>query len=230
MTIAFVPVRCGSKSIPMKNIKLFCGQPLVYWMVKALQDAEGIDQIFIATDSEEIKSIVNGFGFDKVTVYDREHENAEDTSSSESVMLEFLHKNEFSDDDLFVLAQATSPLTETRDIDDALNLYRRSEVDSMLTCTRVKKFLWTDNGAPLNYDFTKRPRRQDFDGVLVENGAFYISTVGNVKEYQNRLSGKIAIYEMAEFKAVDIDELDDWLIAEKMMMKYLLSSRTGNNE
>lgn len=230
MTIAFVPVRCGSKSIPMKNIKLFCGQPLVYWMVKALQDAEGIDQIFIATDSEEIKSIVDGFGFDKVTVYDRERENAEDTSSSESVMLEFLHKNEFSDDDLFVLAQATSPLTETGDIDDALGIYRRSEADSLLTCTRHKKFLWADNGAPLNYDYKQRPRRQDFDGILVENGAFYISTVGNVKKYQNRLSGKIAIYEMAEFKAVDIDELDDWLIAEKMMMKHLLLNRTGNNE
>ena len=228
MVIAFVPVRCGSKSIPMKNVKPFCGQPLVYWTLKALQDAKGVDLIFVATDCKEIKDIVDGFGFSKVEVYDRDSDNAKDTSSTEAVVLEFLGKNELADDDLFLLAQATSPLTESADIDAALTLYFKSGADSLLTCTRVKKFFWNADGTPINYDYMKRPRRQDFDGVLVENGAFYINRVDNIRKYENRLCGRIAIYGMAEFKSVDIDEEDDWIIAEKMMKKYLLSDESAS--
>lgn len=55
MIIAFVPVRCRSKSIPFKNIKEFCGKPLVYWNLEALQNSSSIDKIFVATDCEEIK-------------------------------------------------------------------------------------------------------------------------------------------------------------------------------
>lgn len=51
--------------------------------------------------------------------------------------------------------------------------------------------------------------------MLMENGAFYINTIANIKKYKNRLSGKVAIYEMQEFTAIEIDEEDDWIIAEK---------------
>ena len=71
MTIAFIPVRGGSKSIPLKNIKIFCGKPLVYWSIKALHDSVSIDKIVIATDSSDIKKIVRNFGFSKVEIYDR---------------------------------------------------------------------------------------------------------------------------------------------------------------
>jgi CMP-N-acetylneuraminic acid synthetase len=68
MAVAFIPVRGGSKSIPKKNIKPFCGMPLVYWCAKALQDSEAIDTIVIATDSAEIGEVVNSFGFSKLVV------------------------------------------------------------------------------------------------------------------------------------------------------------------
>ena len=222
MTIAFIPVRCGSKSIPLKNIKEFCGKPLVYWNLEALQNSINIDKIFVATDCEEIKSIVNGFGFSKVVVYDREPVNANDTASTESVMLEFIDKQNFNDKDLFFLVQATSPLTQTKDFDEAINILKSQNADSLLTCVRTKRFYWNQDGTPYNYDYKNRPRRQDFDGILMENGAFYINTIANIKKYQNRLSGKIAIYEMEEFKAIDIDEIDDWIVAEQIMKKYNL--------
>ena len=63
MNTAFIPVRGGSKSIPLKNIKPINGKPLVYWTISAAQNAECIDEIIVATDSEEIKSTVLGFGF-----------------------------------------------------------------------------------------------------------------------------------------------------------------------
>jgi len=225
MNIAFVPVRCGSKSIIFKNIKDFCGKPLVYWCLSALQNSKNIDKIFLATDCEEIRSIVNNFSFSKVNLYDRSEENSSDSASTESVMMEFLDKNSFDDDDLFLLVQATSPLTQTKDFDKALNMMKVAKSDSLLTCVRTKRFFWNDNGTPLNYNYLSRPRRQDFDGMLMENGAFYINTIRNIKVNKNRLSGKISIYEMEEFTATEIDEHDDWIVTERLMRKYVLSGK-----
>ena len=78
MNIAFIPVRCGSKSIPFKNIRNFCGKPLIYWNLKALEDSENIDQISVATDCERIKLVVNQFQFSKVVVFERSEKNAKD--------------------------------------------------------------------------------------------------------------------------------------------------------
>ena len=228
MNIAFIPVRCGSKSIPFKNIKEFCGKPLVYWNLEALENSQNIDKIFVATDCEEIKNVIKSFNFLKVEVYDREKQNASDSASTESVMLEFINKQDFRDEDLFFLVQATSPLTQTKDFDEALEKLKNEDADSLLTCVRTKRFFWDKNANPINYDFKNRPRRQDFDGLFMENGAFYINTIFNIKKDRNRLTGKIAIHEMEEFTAVEIDEEDDWLIAEKMMYKYILSKRKTN--
>jgi N-acylneuraminate cytidylyltransferase len=227
--IAFVPVRGGSKSIPLKNIKSFCGKPLVYWVVEALQNSKNIEKVFVATDSDAIKMVVRNFGFSKVEIYDRDPENARDTSSTESVMLEFIAKKNFKDEQIFILAQATNPFTQTEDIDAAIMKFTVEKADSLLTCVRVKKFFWGDGGIPLNYDCFNRPRRQDFRGILMENGAFYISRIGNIKKSQNRLSGKIVIYEMKEFSSVEIDEEDDWIIAEQLMHKHILSKRRKPN-
>jgi YrbI family 3-deoxy-D-manno-octulosonate 8-phosphate phosphatase len=226
MNIAFIPVRCGSKSIPFKNIKFFCGKPLVYWNLEALEKSANIDKVFVATDCEEIRLVINNFNFSKVEIYDREAINANDTSSTESVILEFINKQKFDDNDLFLLVQATSPLTETKDFDEALEKLKNENADSLLTCVRTKRFYWNEDGTAYNYDYKNRPRRQDFNGMLMENGAFYINSIANIKKEQNRLSGKVAVYEMEEFKAVEIDEEDDWIIAEKLMNKYIFSKRS----
>ena len=223
MNLAFIPVRCGSKSIPFKNIKNFCGKPLVYWNLEALQNSSSIDKIFVATDCDEIKSVVNSFEFDKVEIYNREPQNADDSSSTESAMLEFISKKDFNDHDFLFLVQATSPFTQSKDFGKALEILKSENADSMLTCVRTKRFFWDKSGSSLNYDYKTRPRRQDFDGMLMENGAFYINTIANIKKFSNRLSGNIAIYEMDDFTAVEIDEEDDWLIAERLMHKHLLS-------
>ena len=225
MNIAFIPARCGSKSIKFKNIKLFCNKPLIYWNIKALEASTMIDEIVVATDCDEIKLTVNSFNFNKVRVYDRDILNAEDNSSTESVILEFLGTEKYNDKDKFLLVQATSPLTETKDFEEALIKMKSDNADSLLSCVRIKRFLWNDNNEPLNYHFEERPRRQDFKGILVENGAFYINSVFNILKSRNRLSGKICIYEMEEYKYVEIDEEDDWIIAESLMKKHLFKNK-----
>lgn len=223
-TIAFVPVRCGSKSIPMKNIKLFCGKPLIYWVLKALDGVDEVDEVYIATDCDEIRSTVNSFVLPKNKIYMRDPENAQDESSTESVMLEFLDKKDFKDNDVFLLVQATCPLATEDDFRQALQQYSKTKSDSLLTCARMKIFLWNSEGKSLNYDFRKRPLRQEVEGELMENGAFYITSVGALAKFKNRLSGKISIYEMPEYTAIDIDDDDDWLVAEMLMNKYVLSA------
>lgn len=222
MNIAFIPVRGGSKSIPLKNIKILNGKPLVYWTVKSASEADCIDKVIVATDSEEIKQTVLSFGFKKVEIYDRNPENAQDTSSTESVMLEYLEKANYKNDDKFLLIQATSPMLKSEYIDEMFKTLENSDADSIFSGVREKQFHWieTENGVkPINYDYKNRPRRQDFQGIIAENGACYINSVGNILKEKCRISGKIITYEMPAQTAYEIDEESDWLIVKELMKK-----------
>ncbi len=221
--IAFIPVRGGSKSIPLKNIKMFCGKPLVCWNIEALEACSKVDEIVVATDSEDIWNTVETRKYQKVKLYKRSTENACDTASTESVMLEYINYANLAENVVFMLVQATSPLTETQHFLEAIQMYNGGKYDSIITCVRNYRFFWNEDGTSLNYDYTKRPRRQNFRGLLMENGAFYINTVKNILESKNRLSGKIGIYEMPEYTASEIDEPDDWIILENLMKKHILS-------
>ena len=223
MVIAFIPVRGGSKSIPLKNIKPLCGKPLVCWNIEALEQCKEVDEIIVATDSDKIENVVTSRSYRKTKVYRRSAENACDTASTESVMLEYIHYAQLSNDDIFMLVQATSPLTETFHFSEALTQYGKGEYDSILTCVRNYRFFWNEDGTSMNYDYKNRPRRQNFSGMLMENGAFYINKVENILESGNRLSGRIGIYEMPEYTATEIDEPDDWIILENLIRKHVLS-------
>ena len=226
MVIAFIPVRGGSKSIPLKNIKDFCGKPLVYWSALALQNCSLVDKIIIATDSSKIEETVRSFKLNKLTVFRRSAENACDTASTESVMLEYINKVSLNLKDIFLLVQATSPLTQSVHFEEALSLYNEGQYDSILSCVRNYRFFWNADGTSKNYDYKKRHRRQNIKGELMENGAFYINTVENILSSNNRLSGRIGIYEMPEYTATELDEPDDWIILENLMRKYILSGTT----
>jgi YrbI family 3-deoxy-D-manno-octulosonate 8-phosphate phosphatase len=220
MTIGFIPIRSGSKSIPNKNIKLINGKPLVYWSAQALQNAKSVDKIVIATDSDKYESVVKAFGMSKLDVFRRSKDSSTDTSSTEDVVLEYLEQSRHADNDTFILVQATSPLTNSSHIEEALQILRSGSKDGIVTGVNTKRFFWDTDGTPKNYDFMSRPRRQDFDGIFMENGAFYISKVGLIKESKNRISGKIGLYEMPEYTAAEIDEPDDWVVIEKLLSKY----------
>ena len=218
--IAFIPVRGGSKSIPLKNIKILAGKPLVYWTAKAANDANCVDEVIIATDSVEIENAVEKFDLPKVKLYHRKPENATDTASTESVMLEYIEEAKLCNNDKFFLIQATSPLLKSKHIDEMYSKYLKDGADSALSCVLNKRFFWTNDGKSINYDYKNRPRRQDFDGIMMENGACYINSVSNILRDKNRLSGKISVYEMPEYTAVEIDEPDDFLLIEKLMEKH----------
>lgn len=225
MNVAFIPVRGGSKSIPLKNIKMINGRPLVYWTVKAACGCKYIDKVYVATDSDIIKNTVNEFTakdrfFDKAVVIDRSAQSASDTASTELAMLEFAEKHHF---DNIALIQATSPLLTKDDLNRGFEVFNQNDTDSVLSCVMQKRFYWSadKNGiaSPSNYDVYNRPRRQDFDGCYVENGAFYITSRADLIRTKNRVSGNIKIVEMNEDSFFEIDEPSDWVIIEALMKR-----------
>ncbi len=230
MNIAFIPLRCGSKSIPFKNIKEFCGKPLVYWNLKAIEESKSIDIVYVATDCKEVIETIEEFNFKKVSIYERDPQNARDISPTEDVMLEFLTKHKQDDNDLFLLVQATSPITQAHDFDNAISQLMDSKKDSLLTVVNEKRFFWNKNGTPMNYDYKNRPRRQDFEGFYLENGAFYINRVKNILKDKNRLSGKIDLYVMNDYTSIEIDEPLDWHIAESYMKEHVLKKENYNKK
>lgn len=218
MIVSFIPARGGSKSIPLKNIKIIADKPLIYWSISAAENCSNIDKIYVSTDSEEIKEVVKSFNFPKVVIVNRSARTATDTASTESAMLEFANKHVF---DHIVLMQATSPLTTSEDLNNAINKYFSNNYDSLFSVVRQKKFIWeiNNNGyaQPKNYNYFSRPRRQDFSGFLVENGAFYICSRKNLLTYKNRLCGKIGVYEMDGSSYYELDEKEDWTIMEGLL-------------
>lgn len=234
MNVAFIPVRGGSKSIPLKNIKPISGKPLVYWTVKAACGCKYIDKVYVATDSDKIKETVESFKtgmeaelFSKAEVIGRSAESASDTASTEFAMLEFAEKYDF---DNIVLVQATSPLLQSADLDRGFEAFQTDSTDSVLSVVRQKRFHWGNDeqgyAHPTNYDVFHRPRRQEFDGYLVENGAFYISSKADLVKSQNRVSGNIKAVEMNEDTFFEIDEPSDWVIIEALMKKNGISAPT----
>jgi len=169
--VALIPLRGGSKSIPYKNIKPLGGKPLSYWVCKAATEAELIDEVWVSTEDKKIKETVLSFGLG-VKVIDRPKEFAQDDSSTESVMLHFAGTVPF---DILVTIQATSPLTESEHLDHAIRKFVTEEYDSMVSGVTLKRFFWTHDGKPLNYEPVKRPLRQEWDGTVMENGAFYVT-------------------------------------------------------
>lgn len=231
--VAFIPVRGGSKSIPLKNIKPIAGMPLVYWTMIAACDCKYIDEVYIATDSDTIRNVVidilaksMNLNLQKVRIIDRSIENACDTASTESVMLEFAEKYNF---DSIALVQATSPLLQAADLNRGFEKFNSDDIDTVLSVVLQKRFCWTVDkqgyAEPINYDVFHRPRRQEYEGYYVENGAFYISSKDNLIKSRNRLSGKIGIVKMSEESFFEIDEPSDWVIIEDLLNKRLQSIR-----
>jgi CMP-N-acetylneuraminic acid synthetase len=205
---AVVPLRGGSKSIPGKNIKPFCGQPLCAWTLRALLDCELVSRVFVSTESEEIAAVVRSID-SRILVHPRPVHLAADNSTTEEAIYDLIASRDITEKYL-VTAQATSPQTTNQDVSAAISHLVAKGADSLVTCVRTRRFYWNDDATPINYDPARRPLRQQWNGTLMENGAFYISTIERLRAGSARLHGKIAVYEMDESTSIELDELSDW--------------------
>lgn len=227
--VAVIPARGNSESIPLKNIKFIGGKPLIHWVIEAALNSSSIDEVYLMSDSVKIRDCVQCFcSRPRFYAIDRKSENATNVASMESVILEFAEDHTF---ETLILIQATSPLLTSSDINRGIEYYKSNVVDSVLSVVHQKRFIWkvnsiTGNANPINYDYKNRPRRQEFDGYFVENGAFYITSRSCLLKSKCRLSGRIGVVEMAAETYIEIDELEDWIAVDS----YLRKKETRNKK
>lgn len=220
--VALLPLRGGSKSIAGKNLRTIAGRPLYSWSLQAALDSDCFDAIYVASDAADIRADAHARFGARITLIERAAENATDTASSESVMLEFAAQVDF---DVLALIQATSPLTRAEDFRAARVRFERDGLDSLLTGVELKRFFWRHDGTPLNYQPARRPRRQDFAGTVMENGAFYFTRAKLLADTGVRLGGRIGIHVMAEECAAELDEPSDWPIIEALLRLRVAAGR-----
>lgn len=225
--LAIIPLRKDSKGIPGKNKKKIVGRPLFSWVLTEAIFSD-LDLVYIFTDDSAIIEYVEReyHWTSKVKTLLRNEENSNDTASTESVLIEFSEKINH-DYAILCLLQATSPLTLSRYINNGLNKIVKESFDSTLSVVKTHRFTWNANGTPKNYDVFNRPRRQDFDGLLVENGAVYCTTKEAFLQSNNRVSGSIGLFEMPEETLMEIDSVSDWNIIENLLIERQKSMKTS---
>ena len=223
--MAIIPARGGSKGIPKKNLKFFCGKPLIVWTIKQALNTKSIDSVWVSSDSREILKISEKAGANVIV---RPKSLSLDISTSESAWLHALNCIEQKTNlvDIIVGLQATNPIRESADIEKAIKKFQRTNSDSLFTGSKIGNyFIWQKINkklTSLNYNYKKRARRQDFSKQFVENGSIYVFKPKILRKLNNRLGGKIEVSLMENWKSFDIDTLDDFILCETLMKRYLL--------
>lgn len=228
---AVILARGGSKGIPLKNIRPLAGIPLICWVLRAALDSSMFKSVWVSTDHDEIERVAKNWGAKnwgaknwEVDVHRRSPEVSKDTSSSLETLQEFsrLHPEV----DVICNIQATSPCLHPNHLKEAVEMMTKQGYDSVFSVVRRHHFRWQElkkgeitSTKPLNLDPSRRPRRQDWDGELCENGSFYFATKDLVTQGLLQ-GGKIAYFEMGPEYSVDIDVDIDWPVAEQRVLRY----------
>ena len=220
--IAVIPARGGSKGIPKKNIKDFCGRPLIAWSILHAVNSSQVDAVYVTSDSEEILEIAKHYGAKTIK---RPAEISGDTSPSESALRHALEAIG-ADPTVVIMLQPTSPLRKPDDINRALGQFFSEGWDSCFSGAELEDFLiWRRNKdkqlIPVNYDYKNRGRRQDRDVEFVENGSIYIFKRELFMKTGNRLGGQIGVSLMDFWQSFEIDQPKDWEFLEFFFKKYL---------
>ena len=215
--LATILARGGSKGIPRKNVRLLAGKPLIAHTIEHARQARSVDRVVVSTDDPEIAAVSEQYGAEVVW---RPAEISGDTASSESALLhalDFLEQAEGYRPDLVVFLQCTSPIRRPKDIDQAVQTLLDEDADSLLSVVPFHLFVWRlvdGQGQPVDYDHRRRPRRQDRQPEYMENGSIYVFKPWVLRQFNNRLGGKIALYVMDGWSSVDINTLRDFELCE----------------
>lgn len=222
-TLAVIAARGGSKGIPHKNLLELCGKPLIAWTVEQARAAQGVGVVAVSSDSDQILAAAEAAGAVGVR---RPDDISGDLASSESA---WLHALEAVDARLgrferIVALQATSPIREPADIENALATFDREELDSLLSVCEVEDYFNWRIGAsgpePINYDYHNRRMRQQIEKRYLENGSFYVLIPSLLREQNNRLGGKIGFHVMERHKMFQIDRPEDVKLCGAIMRSY----------
>ena len=220
--LCVIPARGGSTRVPGKNLRLVAGRPLLAHSIEHALQSTSVDRIVVSTEDPAIAEVSARWNAEVIR---RPVELATDTASSELALLhvlDFLLAKEGWVPDLVVFLQCTSPVRTPDDIDRAVRLLNEGAADSLFSATASHEFIWRrENGSlrSLNYDHRARHRSQDHPEEFRENGSIYIFKPWVLRQFNNRLGGRIVVYPMDYWSAFQVDHpedliLVDWLLRE----------------
>ncbi len=217
--VAILPMKGNSERVPNKNLKDFSGKPLYHRVLNTLLMSKYINEVVINTDSELIKKDIGlNFVGKNVRVNDRDQSIIGDFVSMNKVIKQDLST---VDADLYIQTHSTNPLLKISTLDNAiekmLTFCESKEYDSVFSVTKLQTRLYNKEGKPYNHDDKKLLRTQDLEPLFEENSNFYIFTKESFQKNDHKRIGlNPFLYEVDKIEAIDIDEPQDFVIAESL--------------
>lgn len=222
--IAIIPARSGSKGLKNKNIKELNGKPLIAYTIEAAIESGSFDKVFVSTDSQQYADIAMEYGADASFL--RSSQNSSDTAGSWDVVREVMDvlRGKGEEYDEIMLLQSTSPLRNSEDIVNAVNLLREKNGNAVVSLTECDHSpIWCntlpESGIMDNFDREeyKDIPRQALPTYYRYNGAIYLVTVEELYNIEHMLEHGCYAYIMPQSRSIDIDTALDFLIAETIM-------------
>ncbi|WP_343329137.1 acylneuraminate cytidylyltransferase family protein [Polaribacter staleyi] len=214
--IALLPMKGISERVPSKNLKLFNGRPLYHIITNTLLKSKYINEIYINTDGEQLKTdIITNFK-DNVYVIDRDEEICGNYVSMNKIIE---HDINMLDADIFIQTHSTNPLLEVETIDKALekmiSLLEKDKNASIFSVSKTQKRFYNEDATPMNHD-PKMLVTQHLVPMYEENSCFYIFTKESFINNESRIGSTPFMFEIDKIESTDIDEPQDFVIAETL--------------
>ena len=230
-TLAIIPARGGSKRIPRKNVLEVGGKALIVHTVNQAQNSDHINRVVVSTDDDEIAEVSQCAGAE---VLRRPKALSIGTATSESALIHALDKlsdtHNYVPDEL-VFLQCTSPLRKPTDIDNAIDRFRILQLDSLFSVSRFRKYVWKLDGQipqSVNFDYqAERWREQDFPEQYEENGSIYVLRPWVLRSYNYRFGGRMGLYEMDSWGALQVDTPEDLVLCEAAFKGRVVRDSSG---
>ena len=220
--IAIITARGGSKRIPKKNIRMFCGNPIITYSIRAAQSSGLFDEVMVSTDSEEIAEVAREAGA-KVPFF-RSDANSGDYATTVDVVAEVLksYEEQGQSFDEAVCIYPTAPFITAEKLQRAVDRLEESGADSAVCVVRYsfppqRGFVIRNGLTEMLHPEYMMTRSQDLEPMYHDCGQFYVlNTASFLKQHRFFMEHTVSI-ELPETEVQDIDNETDWIIAE---MKY----------
>ncbi len=222
---ALVPMKGHSERIPGKNLRPLAGRPLCFHVLDMLQAVPAVERIVINTDSEEIAAACRAeFA---VTIHERPGEIRGDMVSMNRIIADDLDR--LPEGEFFLQTHATNPLLSAVTLSAAVAAWLgdRERCDSLFSVTRYQGRFYDRAGGPVNHDPAELIRTQDLAPLYEENSCFYLFSRTSFAATGRRIGTAPRLYEIDRLEAIDIDDEQDWLLAEAL---FELQRRTPGGE